>query len=365
MRKYHQSSKQERIVHFGSTEEYKVYAELIKMKGITDNESSAISKLIDELLKRIYPERIRSQLIKSGLNELVEFRKCFDFSKYGGGANVQDKFISCVNTCIVDALVKASNEQLLKSLFDCLKENTSSNQQLLKEYVSKLLSAKILANNLHDQLNLALEWPLFIKVHELHKYALYYKLSEPLSEIWLSKYNKVISYFISLLNELASTNEVHLRSIKLFHANLTSTCKLFSYIKGLELFSSKVESMIANVDELDKLVNARMKEIEMFEVYCVNLFKFNDIMRKCKENIDFNRLERQICSLKARRNVDAILMLNEICESASFRELNLEQYEAKIVFFNDIDAEFMKTIEKIICKQFEILFLYFLKLKCR
>lgn len=339
-----QLSKQDllrRVPYFGSTEEYQVYAKIMSMRGDAKNE--LLVSLTEELLSRIYPERIKSRIMGENVHEVIKFRVNFDFSAYG--PNVQEKFTRCVNRCIIEALVQARSDQVLKDLFDCLKENNKLNQELMNEFVKELLAAKwprCAAANLHEQLAFALEWPLFIQLHELHQFAVVHNLTQPLNnQTMLAKYDAVLNHFSSVCQNLSVTNKERLKSIKLVDKFIEAAFKLFKYMR---LASNDLQD-----GEFKLLIKARMKEINEFEVYRANLSKLVAILRKFKSSVEFSRLEGQCSYLDKNGDVDAILKLEQICKSAPFRSIaSLERYEPVIVYFDDIDATFMQAIEKII-----------------
>lgn len=345
MHKFQQPSKQEllrRVSYFGGTEEYKVYATLMSMRSDSNNELLRLLK--ENLLEKNYPERLRSRVIGESISEVIQFRIRFDFSKYG--VSLQEKFMRCVNRCIIQTLVQSRTGEVLNDLFECLKENTTLNQELMNEFIKELLAAKwpkCAAANLHDQLAFALEWPLFIRLHELHQYAIAHHLTQPLNnQQLLTKYNSVLIHFSNVCQNLSTTNKERLKSIKLLDKYIESAWELFKYLK---LASNDIQD-----HEFKLLVKARMKEIQLFEVYRTNLIKLVGILRKFRANIDFTLLEGQCSYLEKNGDVDAVLKLDQICRSVPFRNIDFDQYQPEIIYFTDIDAVFMTTIEKIICK---------------
>lgn len=62
----------------------------------------------------------------------------------------------------------------------------------------------------------------------------------------------------------------------------------------------------------------------------------------------FRELEGQISVLDKTEDVDLTTKLIHICKSMPIQGLTLESYDPIIVFFKDVDTDFMKTIELII-----------------
>lgn len=100
-------------------------------------------------------------------------------------------------------------------------------------------------------------------------------------------------------------------------------------------------------DQYKRLITARMKEIKRFETYRRNIQDLLDILKKFKTHINFTELDAQCSTLDRNGDIDATLKLNQICESAPIKNLYLDNYQPKIIFFKSVDADFMKTIELI------------------
>jgi hypothetical protein len=215
-----------RVPHFGSTEEYKVYAYLTDLRP--DSGNSCLKQLKEHLINTAYPARIKSRIGIDSLNEIVTFRKKFDFTKYG---TQEQKYLRSLKECIVQTLKESVTPLLLEDLCDCLKENTVANQELLNEIINDLLTlkwTKSTITNVHDQLAFAAEWPLFIPLHKLHCAADIMNHTQPLNNPqWLTKYNQVMNYFNDICDRLSSNNQERLKTIKLLDKNLDSTWELF------------------------------------------------------------------------------------------------------------------------------------------
>lgn len=336
------------IEHFGSTEEYKVYAYLFKLAAESKNKSRLLRSLVADLLDHVYPNRLKSRPIV----EIIKFRTQFDFSKYGTGAQITDQLVQCVESCITESLVKTNNARVLDDLFESIAPKTRSNQKLIDKLMSDVFEAtwpKCAASDLHDQLTFALQWPLLIGLSKLQARAVAENLTQPLRSSHLGdKVTAVLAHFAAICKSLMSENGVckqRLRSIKLVHKHLESSSSMwFDYLR-------LGRSPGAGLDEFKRVVRARVKEIERFEVYRGNLGQLLAVLAHFRSHgVDFDGLKRECDQLDKSENVDAELDLDMICRSAPLREIvNLtNNYEPQIVYFADVDFEFMLIVEKII-----------------
>lgn len=108
---------------------------------------------------------------------------------------------------------------------------------------------------------------------------------------------------------------------------------------------------LTTLDQFKQLVSVRVKEVNMFEHYRVNLAKF---LLFCAEfrHIDTSALTRQIEFLNSQTKLELMLCLNQVCESisastaltASFR---INDYQPIIVYFEGVRSEFLSVVQKI------------------
>ena len=64
--------------------------------------------------------------------------------------------------------------------------------------------------------------------------------------------------------------------------------------------------------------------------------------------VEFKQLENQSSHLEKCDDIDITLKLNQISKSAPIKGLRLDEYDPIIIYFKDVNADFMKTIELII-----------------